>query len=185
MYMTVLSARHLSKLSPLFTNLCIIANLSATLLTIIMGLTGAITENALWFGICALIMVAQELIIMGIVNVSSHRMGHLFDEFEAQTGTSYQVQRRKLWIIRITTTVLVLISVANVFLSETGNVYALASPRRPIGFSLEAFDATYPIPDVLTALAHVVLLYALQRPTNTKTSNNGVVSLDRSRSTGV
>lgn len=180
MYMVVLSARHMTKVSSLFTNVWIFSNALATSLNSLSGLIGGITDNAFWFGICATIVSSQEVVIAGIVNVSSHKMDALFRELELTLGANFGAQRRKLWIIRIIGTLLIIIDITNSILPDDSDFHYLSEPGPTPGLNYEEFDATPTIGQVLTIVAHAAMLYALQRPTGQPTA--GIVSLDRASS---
>jgi len=174
LYVVVLSARHLSssKVPPMFTNLWTFANILTTTLELLAGLIGGITDNAFWFGICNLIVIVQELTLLGLVHVVGHKLGSLLKELEKQVGTKYRVQRQKLWFIRIATTILICTNTANALVR--GDFSTLTEPRPSIGFDPAHFDPSYPIPDILITLAHLVLLYAMQKPQREKSASHVV-----------
>lgn len=117
MYIIVLSKRHLTKgkVPPLFTNVWVAANTSATIGTFFSGLVGAITNSGFWLGIAIVILTLQEIAIGAIVHYSLHKMTKLLAELETQSSVTYNSQRRKLWIIRIIATALICIDITNEF----------------------------------------------------------------------
>lgn len=184
MYIIVLSKRHLSKASSpsLITNptLWIVSCVLATVANIIVALGGAITDNGFWFGISLFIVAAQELILLAVVNVTLHKMGSLLSELEAQTSMNYTMQRRKIWIIRIVITALIVIDISNEFTKDDSYLNGLFNPAPPLGYDPTVFDPSAPILSVLMALAHLVLLYAMQRPSDSSRPSSAVVVLTSS-----
>lgn len=152
----------------------------ATAANIISGLLVGFTNNAFFSGICATIAIIQELIIIAIVHVLSHQMLLVFKEFEVSFGTSFSVQRRKLWIIRIAATVLILADIINSIVPDDSDFHYLENPRPVKPFVPEEFDATPTIGQLLAIAAHIAMLYAMRRPSESPNqTNNNMVKLDR------
>lgn len=176
MYVIVLSKKHLSKLPLTFTNLWVIANVLATLAIIGVGIVGAAENNALWFGICDILVMIQELLLVAFFHIGLHKVATLLNYLEAQSGISYTVQRRKLWVIRIAVTLLLCIDIANELSDEEQSVYAIPNPRPPYSWDPEVFEITSVVPSVLFSIAETLFLYAMWRPTGSvvksKSTNN-------------
>lgn len=182
MYIIVLAVRYLptAQVPPLFTKLWIAASVLSTLLAFCMALTGAIMDRSNWFGIAVIVTLLQEMVILVFTHTGLHKLGSLLKELELQTKTSYVTQRRKLWIIRIVLTVLILCHEGNIF-GPGSVIYTIANPEPAHRFDPEVFDLIYPVQDVLLALAHLTLVYVSNRPTNSPAAHTTVVVLgDRS-----
>lgn len=179
MYIVVLSKRHLAKSSSpsLVTNpnLWIVSNVSATVANFIMGLSGAITNNALFFGIALLTVASQEVILLVVVHVTLHKMGSLLKELETQMKIDYKVQRRKLWLIRIVGTGIIVFDIVNQFTKSDSLLNGLFHPAPPIDYDPAVFNPTAPLLSVVLGLAHLTLLYAMQRPSDS--SRPGTIAL--------
>lgn len=129
-----------------------------------MGLTGAITNNAFWFGVGLFIVASQESMILVVLHVTLHKMGNLLKELETQLKMDYKLQRRKLWIIRLGITGIILSDMCIQFTREDSFLNGVLHPGPPTDYNPQVFQLTAPLLSVVLALAHLTLVYAMQRP---------------------
>lgn len=166
MFVIVLSKRYLAqaRVPPLFTRLWLATNSLSTFVVVIAGLVGAIIDDSFCFGLCLLVLMAHELFIVALINMSLHQMRTLLAEFETDTN-NLKAQSRKMLIVRVVSTILGVGAVVTELINPESLIYNLANtevdPTR--GFDPLTFNITAATPFVLTTVAHITLMYAVQR----------------------
>lgn len=163
MYVIVSYTKYKAKVPRVFAGVWAASNVASLFLVFVSELIGAITNNIFWFGIGMLTVILHELIIFLGMLISVHQVMKLLQDLEAK-GSSFQLQRRKLNIVRGVTTVLAVISIANLIF--TGNISnQLMGWGQPVPvLKLDNFDFNLVQLDLMCVLAHACLLYILRRP---------------------
>jgi len=180
MFVIVLSKRYLAKakVPPLFTRLWLATNSLFTFVVVIVGLIGAIIDDSFFFGVCLLVLMAHELFIVVLLNVTLHKVGTLLAEYETDSS-KLKAQLRKLLIGRVASTILGVGAVATELINPDSLIYALANteadPTR--GFDPLTFNLTAATPFVFATAAHVTLMYTVQRTHSRTPKTQTVVTL--------
>lgn len=160
-YMYVLIDYKRDSIPLLVTHVWLASNVGAFLLIFSFALTGAITDNNLWFVLCVLLLMLQEVFIfLGIV-ISVSKATRLLNSLGPVSD--YRKQIRKLWLFLLSATIVIVAALINQGWSLPANFVEQWGKPVPIT-RWEVFQFRLVAGDLTSLLGHMILLYMLRPP---------------------
>lgn len=182
LYVDVIYRQHLTQVPPALTRVWIFSNGLATLLVSVIALSGAATNNIFWFGVCGIVIVIQELVLLIGFLGSAQRVVTIINSLKTHEG-GLNGQVRKLLIIRVAAAVLLPVAMLNQLFGGESLIMRLGQWGHPVPLDYLAFDLGLVLPNGLTILAHAFFLYSVRPSAPSSTSSASAAPSSNSRST--